>query len=194
MRSASVLLERILHPSAALFVESLADGGGEGNGPVVAAVPALPLPLDQFAPDLLQSLDQVDQIAPGVGAARSGAEMGPAAEGAILVDQAFPRLGAQEGAPVAVALELRSARGPPRLRGDEGLALGKVGRRPGEDEVAALGDPGAVPLEGVGGLFPRFEVGVNGVDLLHDLLLESDEGIGSAFHGPLTLPCSWLRA
>jgi hypothetical protein len=104
-----------------------------------------------LAIEIFQAADQVEDFAARVGAAGGGAEMGAAAEGAILVDEAAAVLAQERAIALARGGQRLAPGGADGLRGDERLAAGELRRFAGQAELAALGaaEAGAFDRPGV---------------------------------------------
>ena len=99
--------------------------------------------------DFLEAVDEVEDMGAGIHAAGGLAEVGAAAEGAGLVDEATGGAGIEQGAGAVFADgEGFSAGGAEGFGGDEGFAAREVGDFSGELELAASGAEGALALEG----------------------------------------------
>jgi hypothetical protein len=89
---------------------------------------------------IFQSADEVDYLAAGVRSTGGSAEVGAAAEGAVLVDEAAGGGAVEEGAGSILALRQRLAAGCLEgAGGKEGFSPGQVGSFSGQLKVAALG-------------------------------------------------------
>jgi hypothetical protein len=131
---------------AAQFV---AEGRGEGAGAV-----AFELRVDGF-----EAADEVDDFGAGAGSAGGGAEMGAAAKGAVVVDEAAT-VGAEERAgAVGMFRERFAAGGAEGARGEERFAAGDLRDAAGGLELAAASEAGAGAVDWAG-----FEFLVDGAD------------------------------
>ena len=102
--------------------------------------------------DLLEAADEIDDFAARIGSARRGAEVGPAAEGSVLVNEAARALRIQQGArPVSAGRQRFASGGLERAGREQGLAAGQVRDFAREFEVATLGAEFTVALDGAGG-------------------------------------------
>jgi len=100
----------------------------------------------------LEAADEVEHLAPRVGAACGLAKVGAAGEGAISIYEAAARAGVKHGTGAVAGLWKP---GPPRSTErpcrQEGLGVGQPGSLTRESELAALSSAEAIALDGPGG-------------------------------------------
>jgi hypothetical protein len=132
----------------------------------------------EVAVDFFEAVDEVEDLAAGMGAAGGLAEVGAAAEGAGFVDEAAGGAGIEQGTGSVVADgEGFAAGGAEGFGGDEGFAAREVGDFAGELELATPGAEGALALEGAG-----CEVGVDFFHRGGGVGFQAGEGVGGG-HG-----------
>ena len=138
------------------------EGGGDGARSVAA----------QGGADGLEPADQVEDFAAGVRTAGGLAEVGAAGEWAVGVDEAAAGPGLEHGAgAVGWLRQTGAAGGAEGLDGDKRLRVGQPRGVTGMAELAALGAPDAIALDGPGG-----EIGIDAADA-------GDGGIGAVVAG-----------
>ena len=104
--------------------------------------------------DGFESPDEIEHLGAGIRAARRRAEMGAAAERAILINQASPVFAQHRTCAVVALGHHLSPRSAQRPRGQHRLALRELRRAPGELELAALGAADARAFDGAIFQFP----------------------------------------
>ena len=130
----------LISASLADILQRVRDGGGQLPRTFTA---------ETFI-DLLQAPDQVEYLAPRVGAARGVAEMGAASEGATLVDHAALGEGVEQGTGSVLPLrQFLPAGRAHRLGGGEGLTQGQHRGPSREPEAAAFRLERAVARGGI---------------------------------------------
>ena len=96
--------------------------------------------------DGLESPNQIQDISTGARSAGGGAEVRPAAKGAVLVDDAVPILGQHRASAIPAFGQLRAAARSKRPRGEQGFAFGEQRHHASEAKLTAFGQTRARAL------------------------------------------------
>jgi hypothetical protein len=99
--------------------------------------------------DGLEPANQIEDISAGVGSAGGGAEVRPAAKGAVFVNDTLSVLGEHRAGAIAAFRKLGAAARTKRLRGKQGFAFGEQRHRASEAKLAAFGETRARGIDGL---------------------------------------------